>query len=266
MRTLPPGLLLVLSLALSSCAAPTLQVESAVLTPAIGSAPPLLHFTLRNTGSTALVLTAVSVDGADSARMQTTSAHRMPGDSAPMTQFTPLDSVVIAAGQSVRFAPGGYHVMLGRLTRPLREGDSARVTLHVAGGRAVQSFARIIPYDALDSALQFTTDAATGTPLVPTVAEGRELYLANGCASCHGRDGHGDGPIAPTLMPRPRDFRSSTPYRNGSDEAAIARTLATGIPSGGQMPLFAHLTLPERRAIAMYLLSLRPSSTPDTGS
>ncbi len=95
------------------------------------------------------------------------------------------------------------------------------------------------------------------------------LYESNGCASCHGPEGHGDGPVARSLEVKPTDFRYAAGFRNGSDEAAIAQTLMTGIAihhedSGGGvahhdlvMPAFGHLSEQERRSLARYVISLR---------
>jgi len=99
--------------------------------------------------------------------------------------------------------------------------------------------------------------------------EGRTLYESNGCASCHGPDGHGDGPVAPSLEVRPTDLRHAAGFRNGSDETAIAQTLLTGIAihheaAGGGvahhdlvMPSFSHLSEEERRSLARYVISLQ---------
>jgi len=91
-----------------------------------------------------------------------------------------------------------------------------------------------------------------------TVVTGRELYASNGCASCHGASGHGDGPVAKTLVPPPRDFRDAAAFKNGADVAAISATLASGLSrDGGRMPQFQHLTRDERASLAMYVISLR---------
>jgi high-affinity iron transporter len=91
----------------------------------------------------------------------------------------------------------------------------------------------------------------------PSPEEGRALYLANGCATCHGADGHGEGQIASSLDPRPRDFRDSSAFKNGTSAVAISRTIAEGIGGGGAMPLFDHLTERERGSLALYITSLR---------
>lgn len=94
----------------------------------------------------------------------------------------------------------------------------------------------------------------------PTPEEGRALYLMHGCASCHGPDGHGDGPVARTLVPRPRDFRDAGSFKNGTTPVAISKTIAEGIPGGAAMPLFGHLTERERGSLALYVTSLREPS------
>ena len=103
----------------------------------------------------------------------------------------------------------------------------------------------------------------------PSVSQGRALYAANGCASCHGLEGHGDGPMAPRLPASPIDFRNVSLFKRGTTENAISKTLAEGIliehttPALHQthhellMPKFDHLTEIERRSIALYVISLR---------
>jgi mono/diheme cytochrome c family protein len=103
----------------------------------------------------------------------------------------------------------------------------------------------------------------------PSVSQGRALYQANGCASCHGPEGHGDGRMAPHLPASPIDFRNVSLFKRGTTEDAIAKTLAEGISIEHPMPIlhqthhellmpkFDHLTVTERRSIALYVISLR---------
>lgn len=103
----------------------------------------------------------------------------------------------------------------------------------------------------------------------PSVTQGRDLYHTNGCASCHGPEGHGDGPMAPHLPASPIDFRNASLFKRGTTEDAITKTLAEGISIEHTTPLlhethhellmpkFDHLTETERRSIALYVISLR---------
>ena len=98
-----------------------------------------------------------------------------------------------------------------------------------------------------------------------TLDEGRELYASNGCATCHGAGGRGDGPVGKTLSPSPRDFQDHAAYTNGSDADSIAATLARGINrNGAKMPAFAHLSEQERRSLALFVISLRDTPTERT--
>jgi high-affinity iron transporter len=101
--------------------------------------------------------------------------------------------------------------------------------------------------------------ACSGSP-TPVEAEltGRMLYATNGCGACHGQEGKGDGPIAKTLTPPPRDFRDGASFKNGVEPAAIAKTIAEGLKrDGGQMQAYAFLTESERLRLAEYVISLR---------
>lgn len=88
--------------------------------------------------------------------------------------------------------------------------------------------------------------------------KGRELYLRNGCAVCHGDEGRGDGRLAATLKPPPRDFKEATAYKKGATVAAIAQTIGKGL-AGTSMPAFAHLSAADRLEIARYIAGLQKS-------
>src|SRR5580704_7246073 len=110
--------------------------------------------------------------------------------------------------------------------------------------------------------------AACSRPMA-SVSEGRSLYRSNGCASCHGTSGRGDGPIAVKLGSKPADLHDPGIFTRGASELEIAKTLAVGIHSTEAstpqlhrthhelaMPKFDHLTEIERRSIALYVISL----------
>ena len=91
------------------------------------------------------------------------------------------------------------------------------------------------------------------------VQDGKALYTRYGCTVCHGMDGHGDGPVAYTLKPPPRDFRDPGAYRVGRDVVTIAGTLRDGMADSPSMVPFPHIKDEERFKIAMYVASLQPA-------
>lgn len=98
------------------------------------------------------------------------------------------------------------------------------------------------------------------------IEQGKSLYAANGCGTCHGLTGRGDGPMAKTLSPPPRDFRDSSAFKNGTDPAVVASTIATGLTrDGGQMQPYLHLSDRERLLLARFVISLRESGSSGGG-
>ncbi|GMV09413.1 MAG: hypothetical protein AMXMBFR55_11470 [Gemmatimonadota bacterium] len=263
---LPALLLLVLLLAACGFTSPEVRAEGAVMVPPTGGAPAAVYLTLVNHGRYPDTLRGITAPGVGAVSLVTQRQHRSPtgGDGSRwMAMTAPVSSVAIAPGGDVAFSPGGVHGVVARLQRPLVLGETVALALHLTDRRVLSVRARVVAFTALDSAP--SPRAATGGRNAAAVPGGCALYRANGCASCHGADGRGDGPIAATLDPRPRDFRDARAFRNGIDTAAIAQTLATGIPGGGAMPRYAHLTIDERRTLAGFLISLRaspPHSTP----
>jgi copper(I)-binding protein len=54
--------------------------------------------------------------------------HEMKMDGGMMTMRA-VDRIVLPAGKAVELKPGGYHVMLMDLAKPLKEGDSVPLKL-----------------------------------------------------------------------------------------------------------------------------------------
>ena len=83
---------------------------------------------------------------------------------------------------------------------------------------------------------------------------GKSVYETH-CIACHGERGEGDGVVAPTLKPKPRNFRTQE-FAQGSSVRQIYATLGTGVPGTG-MAKFPQLSDAERWAVAFYVLRLR---------
>jgi len=91
-------------------------------------------------------------------------------------------------------------------------------------------------------------------PLPPTidlVARGRALFVRD-CSPCHGTSGHGDGPQARSLDPRPADLPSE--HVQSQSDGALFWKLSEG---RGMMPK-ATLNDKEKWMVIDYVRSLAP--------
>jgi protein SCO1/2 len=89
--------------------------------------------------------------------------------------------------------------------------------------------------------------------------DGRELYLAYGCAACHGVNGDANGPAAALAHFPPRDLRYLDTFSGARTAEGIAATIAFGIADGRTgMPAYPDIPKRERMAIADYILAMKP--------
>jgi mono/diheme cytochrome c family protein len=76
--------------------------------------------------------------------------------------------------------------------------------------------------------------AAPKPPSAKTVAEAKGLYQSL-CVTCHGTTGHGDGPGAGPLNPKPRSFADSAWQASVTDDH-IKRAITLGGAAVGKSP------------------------------
>ena len=102
-----------------------------------------------------------------------------------------------------------------------------------------------------------------GVGVSPDLPAGAQVY-AKRCAICHGPDGRGNGPAAPSMIPRPRDFTlgffkyKSTPPGAPPTDADLEHVVAEGLPASA-MPYFKDLlTQAEIRAVVDHVKTLSP--------
>jgi mono/diheme cytochrome c family protein len=94
------------------------------------------------------------------------------------------------------------------------------------------------------------------------VRSGRELYLAYGCAACHGEHADGRGPSSGLSFVKPRDLRDHQSFRGARTAEGIATIIAFGVADGRTgMPGYPDIPKRERLAMAEYILSLQPPRT-----
>lgn len=89
---------------------------------------------------------------------------------------------------------------------------------------------------------------------------GQEVYMKR-CVQCHGVSGDGNGPVATSMYPRPRDYTrgifkfTSTPYGGKPRREDLIATLNRGVV-GTSMPNFRLLPKKEIEAVVDYVLVL----------
>ncbi len=99
-----------------------------------------------------------------------------------------------------------------------------------------------------------------------SVARGAKLFVEARCHHCHGREGHGDGPITATLNyewghpVRARDFTRGWTFKGGTDLTEIYRRITTGLNGTLMGPYADLLTDAERWDLAHYVASLNRES------
>jgi mono/diheme cytochrome c family protein len=91
------------------------------------------------------------------------------------------------------------------------------------------------------------------------VAKGKQVFTVY-CATCHGENGDGQGPVGKTLDPPPRDFTKGD-FKYGGSDQDIFDVISNGAASKGGSPLMAPwgAVIPEadRWAVVKYVRSLK---------
>jgi len=96
------------------------------------------YFTIENTGTTDRYLVSASADFAKSAELH---AHIMDGEMMRMQQ---QEQIVIPAGESVEFKPGGLHVMIFGLKQSLTENQSVSFTVNTKDEQSIVINAKVV--------------------------------------------------------------------------------------------------------------------------
>ena len=118
-----------------------------LVVPAPGS-PGVVYLVVGNPTGAADRVTAVRGAGADSAQ-----GHRTMAMGNGMEGMAPVGVLPIPPHDSVRFAPGGLHIMVFGVPASLHAGDSASVTVAFRGAGEITHWARVITYAEVDSAI-----------------------------------------------------------------------------------------------------------------
>lgn len=85
--------------------------------------------------------------------------------------------------------------------------------------------------------------------------KGKQLFATN-CATCHGPDGKSQTDIGKSVKAR---NLVAEPFKKGEKEADVLNTISKGIEGTG-MASFGHLPEADRKALAKFVVSLRPAA------
>jgi periplasmic copper chaperone A len=122
--------------------APALIVLDAWARQVPGSDVAAAYLTLRN--PTTKPITIVGVESSRAAMAMIHESKTVGGQS----QMRPREQIVIAPGETVKFEPGGLHVMLHGMTPPITVGQGVPLVLLLADGSKVPLAAVARPLNA----------------------------------------------------------------------------------------------------------------------
>ena len=165
------------------------------------------------------------------------------------------------------------------LVRTVSQGIPGTAMFDFQDVLAEEEIARVVQYVKSLSPVFAGTDPESQVLSIPAtppmdpelVRLGRDVYVELRCAQCHGPEGRGDGPSAPTLRdnagdPFPAADFTYGIYKSGGEPRDLYRTFLTGMP-GTPMPSYASSMEESRRgwALVYYLMSLSDQDRPVTG-
>jgi high-affinity iron transporter len=160
------------------------------------------------------------------------------------SEYAEMQEFASAAAQQLAELPrsAASDTLLGQAAR-LRGSVAAK-----AEPAAVASQARALAADVL-KAYPFPV----APKAIPDVARGARLFEAQ-CATCHGAQGRGDGPLAATLDPRPTALSDHARARQRT-LFALHQIIGNGV-AGTAMNSFASLSDEDRWALAFFVGTL----------
>ena len=116
---------------------PALSAQDAWVRATPGAEVAAAYLTLHNGGTEAVVVSGVSSPAAGAAMIHESA---LVNGQSTMRAHEPLR---LGAGETVHFAPGGLHIMLHSLKRPLAPGDEVPLVLLLEGGGSLTVTARV---------------------------------------------------------------------------------------------------------------------------
>jgi periplasmic copper chaperone A len=129
--------LLVVGLGVAEAQAPVSASGAWVREPVPGRTVTAAFVVIENAGAVDLQIVGATCDVAGIVEM-----HEMVR-SGDMMKMAPVKSIAVPAKGKVELRPGGLHLMLFELKRPLKEGDTVTLTMTTDTGASVQAAATV---------------------------------------------------------------------------------------------------------------------------
>jgi len=96
----------------------------------------------------------------------------------------------------------------------------------------------------------------------PVLSVGRTIFLGR-CATCHGNEGRGDGPIAGNLAGPPVGNLTDDKWKHGDRPDQVLAVIARGVPDTRMEGWSRVLDPPDLKAVAAYVYYLAKRPVPD---
>ena len=91
------------------------------------------YLSIRNSGTQATQIVAASSDAAKRTEIHSHS------HSGGVMKMRKVESITVSPGQTFDLSPGGHHIMLIGLHKPLRDGETVSITLKTADGESISA-------------------------------------------------------------------------------------------------------------------------------
>jgi len=172
----------------------------------------------------------------------------------PLSYRLAYDAVAETPGVKARLLVGSQIAVLGLVVgaTALLLKRQAALLLAAAVAAVVAGLWVALPPLAVD-AYPTTYLRSTVPYQAASIASGIERYGAH-CATCHGRDGTGDGPGGAGLPKRPADL--TAPHTGQHTAGDLFWWLTHGIPAGGMPPFGSALSAEDRWDVINFLRAL----------
>ena len=135
-------LALLASIAMAQTPAKSLIVQDAWVRATPGVDIAAAYMTLRNAGPASVTVTGVESPTAGHAMIHETKIE------AGLSRMRPHEQLAIAPGATIKLQPGGLHVMMHDLKRPLTVGEKVPLVIALSGGATVTAAATVRPLSA----------------------------------------------------------------------------------------------------------------------